>query len=296
MSRWQERLGIAVILLTAVFLRLTGLDWDAYHHYHPDERFITWVATTIEWPRDWRTAWDARQSSFNPFYWPPDAASEGIEVEQDRPRKFAYGHFPLYLGVGATRLVERLGELTAVLPPDWLLTRDLLNGAGMVEFRHLTAVARALTGLVDAGTVWLTFLLGRRLYGSKVGLLAAAFLAVNVMHIQLAHFFAFDPYMTFFVVAAVFFMVRSVEMAGRSRRADGFLLLAAVCAGLVVGSKFAAILLALPLAAGQRLRIHAGRRHMTLRPGDLDAYRGERGRRGNKLPRGLQRVERLSVE
>ena len=39
--------------------------------------------------------------------------------------------------------------------------------------------------------------------------------------------------------------------------------------------------------------IHAGKRHLTLKPAELEHYRGERGRRGNKLPRGFQRVERL---
>ena len=29
---------------------------------------------------------------------------------------------------------------------------------------------------------------------------------------------------------------------------------------------------------------------------DVEHYRGERGRRGNKLPRGLQRVDRVEVE
>ena len=72
----------------------------------------------------------------------------------------------------------------------WLLTQDILNARGMVEFRHLTAVSRALTALFDVATVWLVFLLGRRVYDEKVGLLAAAFLALNVMHIQLAHFFS----------------------------------------------------------------------------------------------------------
>ncbi len=48
-------------------------------------------------------------------------------------------------------------------------------------------------------------------------------------------------------------------------------------------------------AAG-KLVIHAGKRHFTLKPADLDAYQGERGRRGGKLPRGLQKVDALSVE
>ncbi len=43
------------------------------------------------------------------------------------------------------------------------------------------------------------------------------------------------------------------------------------------------------------LTAHAGKRHITLKPSDLDNYQGERGRRGNKLPRGFQRVERVEV-
>ncbi|QOR39640.1 DNA topoisomerase IV subunit A [Billgrantia diversa] len=47
------------------------------------------------------------------------------------------------------------------------------------------------------------------------------------------------------------------------------------------------------LPAGASLVIHAGKRHLTLKDADLDYYRGERGRRGSKLPRGLQKVDRL---
>ena len=40
----------------------------------------------------------------------------------------------------------------------------------------------------------------------------------------------------------------------------------------------------------------AGKRKLTLKQSDLEHYRGERGRRGNKLPRGLQRVDAILVE
>ena len=43
------------------------------------------------------------------------------------------------------------------------------------------------------------------------------------------------------------------------------------------------------------LTVYAGRRHHNLRPADLEHYRGERGRRGNKLPRGFQNVDRIEV-
>ncbi|MGB1198278.1 MAG: DNA topoisomerase IV subunit A [Thalassotalea sp.] len=44
------------------------------------------------------------------------------------------------------------------------------------------------------------------------------------------------------------------------------------------------------------ITLHAGKRKLTLKVSDIEHYRGERGRRGNKLPRGLQRVDRIEVE
>jgi len=51
----------------------------------------------------------------------------------------------------------------------------------------------------------------------------------------------------------------------------------------------------LVLPAGRSLTVHAGRRHLTLKAGDLAHYETPRGRRGRKLPRGLQRVDRLAL-
>ena len=50
------------------------------------------------------------------------------------------------------------------------------------------------------------------------------------------------------------------------------------------------------LSADDTLLVHAGRQHLKLKPSDIEHYRGERGRRGNKLPRGYQRVDSLDVE
>ena len=46
---------------------------------------------------------------------------------------------------------------------------------------------------------------------------------------------------------------------------------------------------------GESLTLHAGRRHLTLKSADLAHYSGERGKRGHKLPRGLQKVTRVEV-
>lgn len=44
------------------------------------------------------------------------------------------------------------------------------------------------------------------------------------------------------------------------------------------------------------LLVHSGKRHLRLKMRDLEHYRGERGRRGNKLPRGFQKVDLLEVD
>ncbi|MBO0215123.1 DNA topoisomerase IV subunit A [Vibrio sp. Vb2880] len=53
-------------------------------------------------------------------------------------------------------------------------------------------------------------------------------------------------------------------------------------------------LMALP--KGVTITLYAGKRKLGLKPADLDNYRGERGRRGGLLPRGLQRVTRIDLD
>ena len=47
---------------------------------------------------------------------------------------------------------------------------------------------------------------------------------------------------------------------------------------------------------GAAITLYAGKRKLGLKPADLDNYRGERGRRGGLLPRGLQRVSAIEIE
>ncbi len=47
---------------------------------------------------------------------------------------------------------------------------------------------------------------------------------------------------------------------------------------------------------GESLTIYSGKRHLTLKPKDIEHYEGERGRRGSKLPRGFQRVDTIGAD
>ena len=58
--------------------------------------------------------------------------------------------------------------------------------------------------------------------------------------------------------------------------------------------EFVSLLCIIPEGTG--ITLHAGKRKLTLKSADIEHYKGERGRRGNKLPRGLQRVSKIEVE
>jgi len=136
-----------------------------------------------------------------------------FDVAPDYP----YGHLPLYL---------------------------LALVAGLVPDVDPLLVGRALAVLFDLGTVALTFALGQRIYGERAGLLAAAFVALMVLHVQQAHFYTADVPLAFFVLGTLLFAVRLAE-GGRTHQA----LLAGAWAGLALGTKFSAALLVLPLGA-----------------------------------------------
>ena len=50
------------------------------------------------------------------------------------------------------------------------------------------------------------------------------------------------------------------------------------------------------LGGDDGLTVYSGKRHINLAMKDLEHYRGERGRRGNKLPRGFQKVDKVEIQ
>ena len=50
------------------------------------------------------------------------------------------------------------------------------------------------------------------------------------------------------------------------------------------------------ISQGDALVVHSGKRYLVMKAKDLEHYSGERGRRGHKLPRGFQKVDKLEVE
>ena len=193
---------VLVVIGIALATRLYGLDWDHGFPYtpHPDERAILAKVDEISPPAlgDLDTLFDADESPWN-------------------PRWFPYGSFPLYLLKGV-QLISALGP-----------------GDGLTDLR---ITGRAISALADVGTVFLVFLLGRAVYGRRVGLLASLFAALAVIHIQLSHFFAVDTLVALFSIGAVYFLYR-VARTGHLR--DSVLAGALIGLGLATKVSFGPI-------------------------------------------------------
>ena len=167
---FREYAVVVLLLVVGVSLRLTGVDWDQGQHLHPDERFLTMVATSISAPDSIGHYFDTGTSPSNP-------ANVGYPF-------FVYGTLPLFL----TKLVASV--------------------LGIDSYAHVHIVGRMLSALFDCGTILLTWLVGRLLGGARVGLAAAALMAVSVPSIQHAHFFTVDSLAAFFALAALYGLLR----------------------------------------------------------------------------------------
>ena len=222
LDRWRAP-GLPILLMAALGLRLFGIDWDQGHLFHPDERYIIMTTEGIKLP------------------FPVDLGLLVTPQSPLNPHGFAYGSLIFY----QLRLLQWVvGTIAGVVgltgaTTDWL-------DPGMNGLRLL---GRALSALFDTGTVYLTFLLGKKLYGRKVGILAALFVAFAVIHIQYSHFYASDTPMTFWATAALVASAYFME-SGARRHALG----AAAAMGLSLASKISAAPVLAAIAASHALR------------------------------------------
>ena len=175
----NNRRPIFTILMVAVlaagaYLRVRGLFWGEYQYLHPDERFLVMVGSSISPVQSLSEYWNTAVSTLNPN-----------NVGHDL---YVYGTLPMFL----TRYVVQ-----------WIYGHSGLN--------EMTNVGRSLSALFDVSTLILVYLIARRLYDRRVGVLAAAFSAFAVLQIQQSHFFTMDTFTAFFSMLTIYFVVRMAD-------------------------------------------------------------------------------------
>ncbi|NPA91191.1 MAG: hypothetical protein GXO55_07060, partial [Chloroflexi bacterium] len=224
---------LLLILLAALYLRTYHVMWDEGQLAHPDElSTVAFYAPTIHWPEHLGDILKPHKSTLNPLW----------DVNANHRRSYTYGHFPLYLLVLTANVAKHLAPLADALGASPETVQYLRTATSAPGFAF---VGRILMALSDTLTVFLVYLIARRLYGKWWGLLAAALSAFTVTQIQLAHFFAVDPMSTTFTMLAVY---GGMRMAEEARPRDA--VLTGVGMALAVASKFSALpILAVPVIA-----------------------------------------------
>ncbi|MGQ9785533.1 MAG: DUF2298 domain-containing protein [Anaerolineae bacterium] len=224
---------LAFILICGAALRFYNLAWDHGTLPHPDERStVAFYAPSLHWPENLEQALDARRSPLNPFW----------DIEAGHRRSYTYGHFPLYTLALTAGAVHSLAPTARALGLPVDVVAFIEQARSPVGF---AIVGRFLMALADTASVYLLFLLGRRLYGAWAGLFAAALSAFTVLQIQLAHFFAVDPISATFVFLALYASILLVE-----RHSTAIAVLTGLAIGLAVACKFSALpIVAAPVIA-----------------------------------------------
>lgn len=211
---------LIVVIAFGAYFRLVGQNWDDFTHLHPDERFLTQVAEAVgtsglnlqepietlrieqladcmaRYPQTAGVGdfFDSRCSN-----WVPNNVGHGLYV---------YGELPLYVVKVSALIVRDITTRQAANTPD--LVDDQLASL-WTTYSGVHLVGRMVSAIADCLALFLTFLIGRRLYNKWVGLLAAAFYAAAVLPIQLSHFWTADAFTMFPLTLAFYFAVRTMD-------------------------------------------------------------------------------------
>jgi len=188
------------ILVAAALLRLTNLNWDQGTHIHPDERFLTMVSDAMKLPKSLGEFFDSTKSKMSPY--------------NLNYNFFVYGTLPVFIVRVAAEVANNINKVAQ------LWTAAPGQPLNLIGYDGIHLVGRALSGVFDLACVLLAFIIGRRLYSKKVGLLAAALYAFAVLPLQQSHFYTVDTFGTFFAMLTFYFAVR-VAQGGESGRAGG---------------------------------------------------------------------------
>ncbi len=161
---------LIIILLIASYFRFVGVNWDQNQHLHPDERFLTMVATGLEWPKTMHEYFDTTTSPVNPH-------NKGFDF-------YVYGTWPV------------------------IFVKWIAEKVNMGSYDGVTIVGRVVSGIIELFIVVLVYFITLLLSKKTItGIVTSGIYTCMILPIQLAHFFAVDPYLTFFLTLSFFFLI-----------------------------------------------------------------------------------------
>lgn len=174
--------------------------------------------------------WDERYSTEN-----VDAVLFGEDMLPKNGIYLGLNHLP---PAALIWLIERLHEATGIEA----LSMVRENGWRIND--HALFVCRILQSVYGTLSLWVLFLLGRRLFSSATGLLAALLLAAAPIHIRMSSEFKPDILVVLATLLAVYWSVDALRRPSTARYAA-----AGAAVGLATAAKYTGVPAAIPLAS-----------------------------------------------
>jgi hypothetical protein len=206
---------LCVVLLVSILLRLNGITFGLPALYDPDEPLFIVNGLKL-----------LKEHTLNPGW---------------------FGH-PGTTTIYAMAIIELLVFAVGVIVGRFDNALDFAH-AVYTDPTIIVLPGRLFILLCGVLCVLLTFLVGRRLFDEKIGLGAAALLAINPLHIGFSQLIRTDVHSTVFILLCV---LASIEIAARGKLRDD--VLAGIWVGLACATKWPAGLIAIAPAGAGMLR------------------------------------------
>ncbi|MFH1052921.1 MAG: glycosyltransferase family 39 protein, partial [Candidatus Woesearchaeota archaeon] len=198
---------LLLILIFAFFLRFNGIDYGLPNLYWGDEATIVYRALKMG-TGDLNPHW---------FVWPATPQINFMFIVYGFLFSFGYV-FGIYQS--PTDFIYKFLEDPTV----WYL------------------IARFIIVLVGVATIYLVYVLGKKIYNKNIGLMAALFLSVSFIHAKLSHMIKPDIPVTLFILLSVYFCYRLYE-TGKLRH----YLLSGLFAGVAISFLYSGIFLVISI-------------------------------------------------
>ncbi len=175
---------LIVLIGIGILFRFNWVNWSQGANLHPDEYGLTSTLTQLALPKSLGDYFNTRISPLSPYN---KYDLNGQKLRDGPDNRMRWGQWPI-------TILRAAGEIT-----------------GFTGYNEIRLMGRSLSALADTLSLLLIFLIGRRLYSFRIGLLAAALSSLAVMQIQQSHFMTVDNFAVFFTCAALYCAVRVAQ-------------------------------------------------------------------------------------
>jgi hypothetical protein len=231
--RRHARFGVlAIILAFALVIRLHSIGFGLPSLYDPDEPIFMVLALKL-----------LKDQTLNPGW---------------------FGH-PGTTTIYLVALIDLAVLGTGLVTGHFGSVRDFAMAA-YADPGLLFIPARVAMALFGVGCVWLTWAIGRRLFGSTAGLIAAGLLAINSLHVLWSQVVRTDVMASFFMLASLLFSIRAAQRGGlRDYVASGCFI------GIAIATKWPSAIVAVALAGAAISDWRRDKRRLPVQAGKLAA-------------------------